>query len=435
MKNSAKITFWLNEAKRNVAKETPIYMRVRINTDHFTKSAGINIPKRDWDSKTMRIKGKSAISSAYNDHLEGIHIRLMQIITQLNITGEPYNVRTVKKVFEGGGGKKMTLMMVYDDHLKEMQKLLGKQYTNSTIIKYRNTKLRLSQFLRSKYKRKDINLYELNNPFMSNFDFFLRDRFDNSTTTVYKHYQRFTRVLNIAMQNGYLDRNPFQTYKIRMPKKEIVFLDPSELARIENCDFKIERLRIIRDLFVFCCYTGLGYKEVESISPKNLTIGMDGEKWLNVLRQKTQKHYQVPIFPKAFDIVERYRNHPKCVKKSRLLPVPSNVKYNAYLKEVADIAGIDKHLTTHIARKTFATTVMLMNGANIGVVSRLLGHSDVRITLEAYGTFQDQLMMSDVSMIRKKFVAKDDRFIIKELTNESAAHEIIKRFRNEEGLN
>ncbi len=132
---------------------------------------------------------------------------------------------------------------------------------------------------------------------------------------------------------------------------------------------------------------------------------MDGEKWLNIFRQKTQKQYQVPIFPKAMDIIIKYKDHPRCLKKKRLLPVPSNVKYNAYLKEIAHIADIHLNLTTHIARKTFATTVMLANGANIGVVSRLLGHSDVRITLEAYGTFQDQLMMADVGMIREKFIS------------------------------
>ena len=128
----------------------------------------------------------------------------------------------------------------------------------------------------------------------------------------------------------------------------------------------------------------LGYKELESLTSDNITIGMDGEKWLNILRQKTQKQYQVPIFPKAMEILEKYKDHPRCLKKKRLLPVPSNVKSNAYFKEIAHIAEISLNLTTHIARKTFATTVMLAYGANIGVVSRLLGHSDVRKIREKF---------------------------------------------------
>lgn len=403
MKNSVKVSFWLNESKKNAENDSPIYMRVRINNDHFHKSTGIGIHKSLWDKKAMRVKGGSDIASAYNEHLDGIRVKIMNITTQLNISGEPFDAKSIKKVFEGEKVKRLTLMEVYSEHLDEMKRMVGKQYTKSTLIKYKNTKLRLSQFLRSKYKRHDIKLYELNNAFMSAFDFFLRDKFDNSTTTVYKHYQRFTRILNIALQKGYMDKFPFTTYKIRLPKKEIVYLDPNELTRIEEAEFKIERLSIIRDLFIFATYTGLGYKELENLTPESITIGMDGEKWMNIMRQKTQKYYQVPLFPKALEIVEKYRDHPKCVKKGKLLPVPSNVKYNAYLKEVADIAGVEKHLTTHIARKTFATTVMLANGANIGVVSRLLGHSDVRITLDAYGTFHDQLMISDVGKIRKKF--------------------------------
>jgi len=185
-------------------------------------------------------------------------------------------------------------------------------------------------------------------------------------------------------------------------------LDQDQLNPLEKADFNVQRLEVIRDIFLFATYTGLGYKELESLTSDNIIIGMDGEKWLNILRQKTQKQYQVPLFPKAMEILQKYKDNPRCLKKKRLLPVPSNVKYNAYLKEIAHIADISLNLRTHIARKTFATTVMLANGANIGVVSRLLAHSDVRITLEAYGTFQDQLIMADVGKIRDKFNDDND---------------------------
>jgi len=210
------------------------------------------------------------------------------------------------------------------------------------------------------------------------------------------------------------------------PKKKIEYLVQEELDRIENTNFKIERLNIIRDIFVFCCYSGLGYAEVEKLSHDDITTGMDGEKWMNILRKKTKKPYQVPILPIAMKIINRYKEHLLCIKKNRVLPVPSNVKYNAYLKEIADVAGIKTHLTTHIARKTFATTVMLTNGVNIGILSRLLGHASVQVTLDSYGTFHDQLMISNVSMVREKLVAKDNRFELHEL--ETAQKEIIKDF-------
>lgn len=406
MKSSVKVSFWLNSSKKNKDGLSPIYLRVRLHSELFNKSTGINIKRADWDSKQMKARGSTNEIKAYNNHLEGIRIKIMQLVTQLNIQGADYSVRTIKKLFEGETEKKLTLMEVYDEHLHMMSKMIGKQYTKSTVIKYKNTRLRLSQFLKSKHKRNDINLLELTSKFMHDFDFFLRDKFDNSTTTVYKHYQRFTRVLNIAMQNGHLDRYPFPTYKIRMPKKQIEYLDMDQIERLERAEFHVNRLEVIRDIFLFATYTGLGYKELEGVTPDDVTTGMDGEIWINILRQKTQKHYQVPLFPKAQEIIQKYTKHPRCIKTGKLLPVPSNVKYNAYLKEIATIAGIKMNLTSHIARKSFATTIMLANGVNIGVVSRLLGHSDVRVTLDAYGAFNDQLMMSDVGMMRDRFTTK-----------------------------
>jgi integrase len=122
---------------------------------------------------------------------------------------------------------------------------------------------------------------------------------------------------------------------------------------------------------------------------------LDGEKWLNIHRRKTKKEYQVPLFPRALEILEKYKTHPTCIKKSKCLPVPSNVKFNAYLMEIGDIAGIPKNkpLVTHLARKTFATTVALTNGINIGVVSKILGHNSISTTLDSYGTIIDELML------------------------------------------
>lgn len=239
---------------------------------------------------------------------------------------------------------------------------------------------------------------------MSEFEAFLKHRFDNSTTTVYKHYQRFTRMLRNAMHKGYLEKLPFENYKIRQPKKKIQYLTQEEVSRIEDGDFKVERLNIIRDIFLFCIYTGLAYAEVEALTPDSITQGIDGEPWLNINRKKTKKDYQVPLFPQAIAILEKYKEHPRCLKKNRCLPVPSNVKYNAYLKEIGDMAEIpkDKPLVSHLARKTFASTIALGNGMAIGVVSKILGHASVQVTLDAYADVIDSLMLQNVHDLKKK---------------------------------
>lgn len=149
---------------------------------------------------------------------------------------------------------------------------------------------------------------------------------------------------------------------------------------------------------MFCIYTGLAFAEVESLIPENITKGMDGELWLNIHRKKTKKEYQVPLLPRVLEILYKYKDHPACVKKGKCLAVPSNVKYNAYLKEIADIAGIPKNkpLVTHLARKTFATIIALTNGINIGVLSKILGHNSIKVTLDSYGAIIDELMIRNV---------------------------------------
>ncbi len=207
-----------------------------------------------------------------------------------------------------------------------------------------------------------------------------------------------------------------------------------EVNRIEKADLKVDRLNFIRDVFVFCCYTGLAYAEVHALKPEHVYIGIDGEKWLNIFRKKTKKHYQVPILPKAMEIMDKYSNHPKCIKNDVLLPVNSNVKMNAYLKEIADLARIRQKLTVHIARKTYACT-LLAQGVNIGVLSKLLGHSSIQVTLDSYTSVMDELMLNNVKMMREKFVAKADKYVINELTDISASKDLAKKFKTEEGLN
>jgi len=411
MENNIKITFWLYKAKKNLKNLTPIYLRVTQNYEYFTKATGIIIPAGDWDKKAMRIRGATPEVDTDNSTLDSLKVKILQIANQLNLSGKPYNIHTIKKTLEGTGISQLTVMGIYDEQLREMNKLKGKDFAPATIIKYKNTQLRLKQFIKYRYHRGDLYLYELNYQFMSSFEAFLKQKFNNTTNTCYKHYQRFTRVIHQAMHKGYIDKYPFENYKIKLQKKKIQYLTQEEIDRIYQTNFKVERLNVIRDIFVFCIYTGLAYAEVESLTPDNITQGMDGELWLNIHRKKTKKDYQVPLFPKALEILDKYKNHPMCLKKGKCLAVPSNVKYNAYLKEIGDIAGIPKNkpLVTHLARKTFATTIALTNGMNIGVLSKILGHNSIKVTLDSYGTIIDELMLSNVKELKEKLSLKQQQ--------------------------
>lgn len=410
-----KITFWINKTKKNSKNCVPVYLRVWYDYAYFTKSTGVWIHAVDWDKKSMRIKGANQEAFTINTQMDSIKVKVMQIINQLQLQGKPFNIAIIKKMLDGNEASQVTLMRLLEENLKEMYKLQGKEYEKSTIIKYTNTKLRLQQYLKYKYKRSDIYLYELNYSFVSDWIAFLKDKYENSITTCYKHYQRLTRILRKGMNKGYLEKYPFADFKIRMPKKRIEYLTMDEINRIEQTDFKVTRLNTIRDLFIFCCYSGLAFAEVEALSPQHIVEGMDKELWLTILRKKTKKHYQVPILPKAMEIIEKYKNHPLCIKKDRVLPVPSNTKFNCYLKEIAAVAGIQKYLTTHLARKTFASTIMLANGVNIAVLSKILGHASVQVTLDSYATVIDELLLRNVKDLKSKLSGENVPFIITEL--------------------
>jgi integrase len=435
MESNIKVTFWLNMTKKNAQNQIPIYLRVWYNYEHFTKTTGLTTKLSDWDKKSQKVKGISEAVNTLNNQLDAIKIRIFQIINQLSISGKPFNIMTIKKFLDGNEASQVTLMRLMEEHLKEMQKLKGQDYTQSTIIKYTNTKLRLQQYIKYKYRRSDIYLYELNHSFISDWIVFLKNKYENSTTTCYKHFQRFTRVIKKAINYGYMEKYPFGDYKIRMPKKRIEYLTQDEIDRIEQTDFKVARLNTIRDIFIFCIYSGMAYAEVESLTPESIVQGIDGDLWLNIIRKKTHKNYQVPILEKAMEIIQKYRAHPLCIKKGRLLPVPSNVKYNAYLKEIADIAGIKKYLTTHLARKTFASTIMLGNGVNIAVLSKILGHASIQVTLDSYASVVDELMLRNVKDLKEKLNPPKERFIITEVTDINdvlSAHDnLINKAQNE----
>ncbi|MBW1612886.1 MAG: site-specific integrase [Deltaproteobacteria bacterium] len=291
MESKIKVTFWLNKTKKNASKLVPVYLRVKYNYDFFTKSTGVLIKEADWDKKAMRVKGNTHDANIANNKLEGIKIKIHQIISQLTVLGKPFNIHTIKDTLDGRSIGQVTVLKAIDEHLKLMKRLKGKDYEQPTIIKYTNTRLRIQQFVKYKFKRSDLYLYELNDQFMTDWEIFLKEKFDNSKTTCYKHYQRFTLVIRKAVQKGYLDKYPFPEYKIRMPRKRIEYLDREELSRIENLEIKVNRLEIVRDVFVFCCHTGLAYAEVSALRPEHIFIGMDNEQWLRIMRKKTKKEY------------------------------------------------------------------------------------------------------------------------------------------------
>ena len=205
--------------------------------------------------------------------------------------------------------------------------------------------------------------------------------------------------------NEWLEKDPFLRHRpVKEESKEIIFLDDDELRTIEEKVFSIERLSRIKDFFIFCCYTGLAFRDVQQLTKDDITKDLDGELQINYRRQKTGKIISIPLLPKALEIIRKYKDDPISVSEGKLLPIPSNVKFNAYLKEIADLCGIEKNLTVHTARKTFATTILLLNDVPMETASELLGHYSVKMTQQLYGKIVNKKVKRDIRKLKEKLV-------------------------------
>jgi integrase len=407
MRNNVKISFQLMKSKVNTTKQSPIYMKlffqgkgIRISTGHF-------VQRILWDKKKKKVKGASDEAQAINESLAALRAQAIMVVNKLVLDGAPFNVHTIKDRLSGKEVKNITVLNACDIYLDMMRKLGTSHYAKPTIIKYSNTKLRLTEYMRSKYGRTDLFLYELNFDFIKEFEIFLKTEFGNSQVTCYKHYQRFTRIIRVAMQKGYLQKYPFEEYSIKLSRKEVQYLTIAEINKIESHKFEIERLAIIRDMFIFSCYTGLAFMEASNLNASNLAVGNDGELWLKMIRQKTKKEFKIPLLPKAIEIIERYKNHPLAKKRNRLLPIPSNQRFNAYIQEVGTICGIEKKLHHHLARKSFSVSIALANNVPVETLSKMLGHSSISVTLQAYASITDDKISEDFKDLKKQLAIRN----------------------------
>ncbi|MEO5975956.1 MAG: site-specific integrase [Chryseolinea sp.] len=263
------------------------------------------------------------------------------------------------------------LMQIFQQHNDQVKALVNREFSPLTFERYATSFRHTESFMLWKYKIKDINVKELKYEFIADYEFWLKSVRKCDHNTSMKYLSNFKKIVHICIKNGWLGRDPFVGFKLAKREIERPFLVEDELNRIIRKDFLMPRLKQVRDIFIFCCYTGLAYADVEKLTRDEVTIGIDGEKWIWTSRQKTDSATRVPLLPPALEILDRYKDDPQCAVKGRLLPVLSNQKMNNYLKEISDACEITKKMTFHTARHTFATTVTLTNGVPIETVSKM----------------------------------------------------------------
>lgn len=369
------ILFWLKLA-REKDQMAPLYARITVNGKRAEISLKKKLNTTDWDAHKGRLKGLGSESKSVNAYLDRTRSKLFECYQKLKNEDRLVTSQLVKATFLGNGEKRYALTDIIAYHNEHMKETLrwGTQKNYFTTHRY------VFKFLKQKHRTENVYLSELNYQFIIDFERFLRRSEAMGNNTVMKHIERLRKLINLACKMEWLERDPFAKFKAKFVKKERDFLTEGELQAIIDKEFGIERLQLIKDLFVFSCHTGLSYGDVMALTHDDICIGIDGRQWIHSQREKTNVPVKVPLLPTALEIMDNYREHPNTERTKKVFPTISNQKLNSYLKEIADVCRIKKNLTFHVARHTFATTVMLSNGVPIETVSKLLGHTKLSTT-------------------------------------------------------
>lgn len=285
-----------------------------------------------------------------------------------------------------------------------MEALVGKDdYAEGTLKRFEVLERHVKDFLAFKYQKTDLNIRYIDHEFIDGFDFYLHTSKDNGTNTASKHLKNLGKIVRICMKNKWISSDPFFGYKLKSKLVHREYLTKEELQRVVDKNFTTARLSQVRDFFLFSCYTGLSYADVQKLKLSDICIGNDGEKWLFSYRKKTGIRVAVPLLPVARDILDRYKDHPFCINHDRALPISSNQKMNEYLTEIATLSNVIKVLGNRIAKRTFATTVTLLNGVPIESVSKMMGHTNIRTT-QLYAKMLDEKVGKDMAPLMEMFV-------------------------------
>ena len=395
------ILFYPKKSEINNDGMVMLYARITINGQRSEFSLGRRVNEQRWDSRSSKLRGSSIEVSNFNRFLDNVKSRLFEIYDNRLKERLDISAVIVKNIYLGKDGKEYMVLEIFQEHNNEIESLLGKGFTKGTLQRYRAAYKHVSDYIGHKYERKDIPVRSVDHKFITGLEFYLKSKKNCEHNTAIKYVVNFKKIIRIAYANEWIARDPFFHWKASWKTKEKQYLTQIELDTLKNKKSFLPRLELVRDIFVFCCYTGLAYSDVKQLQFENIVIGINGDRWIKMARKKTKAISSIPILPPAEDIIEKYSMHPYVVDGKGVLPVLTNQKSNAYLKEIADVCGINKNLTTHLARHTFATTVTLSNGVSIATVSKMLGHRSLKTT-QIYAKVLDSRIADEMELLKEK---------------------------------
>lgn len=390
--------FYIRRDKTNKKGEAPVFMRLTINGERADTSIKRFIEPHAWNSAKGKANEKSRGGKDLNLYLDAISANILRIQRDLELDKKEVSAQIILNRYLGKEqSDRHTLMEVFRAHNEKCRALSGISLAPGTVIRYETTLRLTEEFLQKSYQKEDCYLDEVTNQFIEDFEFFLKTVRRCCHNTTSKYLMNFKKIVRIALAKGWMKKDPFAQIRFHLDPVEREFLEKQELKAMLNKAISIPRLAQVRDIFCFCCLTGLAFTDVQQLKEEHLVADIHGKIWIRKARQKTKNMCNIPLLDEAQKIIDRYREHPYCQTHDVLLPVCSNQKMNSYLMELADICGIRKNLSTHCARHTFAT-LTLASGATIDNVAKMLGHANVNMT-RRYAKVLDSSIMRDMEVV------------------------------------
>lgn len=401
-KSTFSILFYIKRKKLLKNGDAPVYMRVTVDGRFLEASLKRGVNPKVWNEKKQRSTGRDRLSLELNDYLDDTLARLLKIHQRFTDEKKVINPKTILDEWNGRAEKPKMLCEVFkEDNLKYRQRLEIGDVVLNTVLRNERAVRYLGEFIRKRYNADDIPFSSINNAFVRDFHLFLRVDKKQEQNTANKYCKILKRIVTLALDNKWMEVNPFQGMRFQAKATTRQFLTEKELSTIMNKTFTLDRLNVVRDIFVSCALTGLSFSDVEGLKPEHVSVDDEGNYWIHKARQKTKNVCSIPYLESARAIADKYAGHPLCEKRSVLLPVISNQRMNSYLGEIAGICGINKPLTMHIARHSFAC-LALANGVSMEIIARMLGHSDIRTT-KIYAKVIDKSIAEQMGGLTAKF--------------------------------
>ena len=400
VRSSFAILFFIRDSRVRKDGTTSIEVVLTVNGERCAFSTGKKVKSCNWDKNKQQVKGKDEEAQSLNNYLKAIKAKLYQKEAELLDRGFIITADLLRDAYfdKIESIKERSLFEVFEEHNQEQEKLIDNGVSKATHWVSVYTIRLLREFVHQKYKREDLYLRELNLNFIQSFHSFLRIDKGMAQNSSTKHLKLLKKIINLSVANSYM---AFSTYKVEREPVDIDFLDEEELRKIINFDTPLPRLERAKDMFLFGCFTGLSYIDIKTLTPEHFEKDSAGRIWIKKRRVKTGVLSRIPLLPIAKLILDKYKGGEK------LLPIQDPADINKYLKDIAILCGINKRICFHTSRHTFASTVTLANNISLEVVSKMLGHTNTRMTAH-YAKLIDKCIGEQMDKLMDTFTGNSD---------------------------